>query len=291
MIKGTKNIPVSYHLVVFLSFFLIMLYQTILRAETYWIIENPSALVIYNQYEQRMAESEKTALQKFSVWKILSENQFLSDQFTAITKVSLTNKIFYFQRSVNGELINYEDAGRIEILKNPKIIGDTIRIKQTNQIFLVNAEEPIGLSEGTLLKRHFKYQNRYYVEKVGNKQTGWITLPPTNFWEKYRPGSIESPPDEKILIQIENIFKTYNQRLGKLFEYLNTKYETRHPLPQWSGERFASSIRYKIKPNSYRNRFNDTQFQIIQELRDQLHGSSFQVKEDQNQIIISRESN
>ena len=138
MIKGTKNIPVRYHLVVFLSFFLIMLYQTILRAETYWIIENPSALVIYNQYEQRMAESEKTALQKFSVWKILSENQFLSDQFTAITKVSLTNKIFYFQRSVNGELINYEDAGRIEILKNPKIIGDTIRIKQTNQIFLLH---------------------------------------------------------------------------------------------------------------------------------------------------------
>jgi len=291
MIKTTGNIYCRNYLVIFFTFFLPFLYHSEIRAETYWIIEDPSALIIYNQYEQRLDNSEKIAFRKFSAWKIISQKHFLSDQFTSTLKTSFRNKIYYFQRAQTGELINKANAGHIEVLRNAQVIGDTIRIKRTDHVFLVDTDERTGLSEGTLLKRRFKYQNRYYVEDLVTRKPGWIKLPNPNLWEKYQKEYQDPAPDDQILVQIDHIFHTYNSRLSKLFDYLNTKYKTRHPLPRWSSEKTVSSIRYKIEPNSYRNRFNDTQFYIMQELRDLLHGSSLQVATERNQIIISTKSN
>ena len=59
----------------FLSFPLLLFGQQEKRINSnIWIIENPSALVIYNQYEQRMSEAEKSELPKHAAWSILDEN-------------------------------------------------------------------------------------------------------------------------------------------------------------------------------------------------------------------------
>ncbi len=280
-----------YYLVVFFLFFLSVFCPSGIRAETFWIIENPSALIIYNHYEQRLTLSEKSSFQTFSAWQILSENHLLSDQFTHAVKATYKQKIYYFQQSESSEIINQQEAGSIQIINNVLILGDTIRIKQAGNLSLNTAGGQITLSGGTLLKRLFKYQNRFYVENFHHNSDGWIVLENPDMWEKYRPDTREAAYEDQLFFRITRIFDDYNQRLGKLFNYLNTKYETRHPLPRWSGEKFPSMTSYKIEPNLYRNRFNTTKSFIIQELRDLLHGSQFQVTEDQNQIIISRKSN
>ena len=292
MAKRVRNNYSCLHRITVFIFFLIFVGLTEIRADTYWIIENSSALIIYNQYEQRLTDTEKSAFQNFAAWEIISEDHFLSDQFTPVIKASYKNKTYYFQRLEPGKILKEEDVGKIEILKNVKPAGDTIRVKQTDKIFLIRAGERLGLSEGTLLKCRFKYQNRFYVENMSTDQNGWITLEDQNSWEKYHvePGK-GVDYDWEIFSQVDKLVNTYNQRLGNLFDYMNAKYKTHHPLPRWSGEKTALSIRYKMEPNAYRNRFNESQFFLIQELRDLLHGSSFHVTEDQNQIIISKKSN
>jgi len=291
MIKNTGNIYYRNHLFAFFIFFLPFIFQIGIRAETFWIIENPSALIISNHYEQRLTLSEKAAFQTSSAWQILSEDHMLSDQFTKSVKVVHKQKIFYFQQSESGEIINQQEAGSIQIIKNTDILGDTIRIKQADHLFLNTSKEQIALTEGTLLIRLFKYKNRFFVENLNNNPDGWILLRNSEGWEKYHLDTVEVAYEDQLFVQINGIFDDYNHRLSKLFKYLNTKYETHHPLPHWSGDKSPSMISYKIEPNSYRNRFSTTKSYLIQELRDLLHGSQFQVAEDKNQIIIHKKSN
>jgi hypothetical protein len=222
---------------------------------------------------------------------IIDEDYFLSDQFTPAIRANFKSKVFYIQRTESGDLLNRQEAGKIQILKNTQAINDTIRISLDNRISIDDGTRSLELAGGTLLRRLFKYQNKFYVENLANGRTGWIVLRNSEWWEKHKITTNTSYIDNQIYNQIDNIVADYNQRLGKLFNFLNDKNKTNHPLPYWSAEQSITGIQYTMEPNVYRNRFHDSQFYLIQELRDLLHGSSFQVKKDHNKIIISTKSN
>jgi len=256
----------------------------------FWIIENPSALVIYNNYEQRLSEDEKSLIPEFSAWRIIETDHVLSDQFTNTIKTAYNRKTYFFQVSDEGELVNNSLAGQINKFRRATIQGDTVRIINSDQISLKRGDKHIDLSEGVLIQRIFFHQNKTFARDIAGNISGWIEGKGPSNWESYVPESVDLALEKQIFSRIDHIFRSYNTRLDKLFTHLNKLYNISRTSPQWRSEESASFLKYTMRPQEYINRFSDSQSFLIQELKDLLYGSLYQLSANDGQILISKSS-
>ena len=256
----------------------------------YWIIENPSALIIYDNYQQRLTENEKNLLPEFSAWRIVDANQTLSDQFTNTIKTEHNQKLYFIQVSSDGELINGSLAGHINKIRKATIQGDTVRVTHSNQISLQHGDSKIRLSEGVLIQRIFVYRNRTFARDIVSHISGWIEGNGSANWEVYLPQKSNLVLEQQIFSRIDHIFNSYNVRLDKLFIFLNKFYKKSKISPQWYPEESPPDLKYTMRPKEYINQFSDSQAYLVQELKDLLYGSFYQLSSVDGQIIISKSS-
>jgi len=254
----------------------------------YWIIENPSALVIYDKYEQRLAETEKNLFPGFSAWRILDDNHLLSDQFTHTIKTEHNQKIYFIQLSSDGDLVNYLNAGQIQKLKTARVQGDTVRVKNDGQLSLRSGYKQYDLSEGMLVTRLFLYRGKTFARNLASGVAGWIQGNGPANWEAYIPDNSEIALEEQLFSRVDHIFNTHNNRLDKLFIFLNKQYNKSKISPKWIAEKSASYLRYSMTPQDYGNQFSDSQSYLIQELNDLLYGSAYQLHSTAGEIVISK---
>ena len=156
--KGRLNTNiVNMNLFIFLIIFSFLSngQEVLSQLSDYWIIENPSALVIYNNYQQRLTETDKNQLPKFSAWRIIEQDYIFSDQFTHTIKAEINRRIYFIQLSEEGTLVNNAAAGKIEKYKNARVQGDTVRIVDSNELLLQSGDKEINLTDGTLIQRLF----------------------------------------------------------------------------------------------------------------------------------------
>jgi hypothetical protein len=246
-------------------------------ADTFWIIENPSALVIYNHYEQRISASDFAAFSKYSLWQILKNNVMLSDQFRHALKAAYQKQIFYIQISSDGNILNRPAAGKIIVIDNAQLLGDTIQVLGQYQMSALNGTAPISLTDGSLLLRLFYAGGKTYLEDLNNGRSGWIKDINNYRWRKYHPVKSENIYDKQIFQEINNIFHSFNERFEKLFVYLNHQYQEQHEIPQWTKQLSPEGITYSLEPAVFRNRFPETQSYLIKRLQDLLKGSDYLV--------------
>jgi hypothetical protein len=257
----------------------------------YWIIENPIELVIFNQYEQRLTEPEKSRLPQYSAWQILDEDHVFSDQYTHTVKTRLNRQVFYIQLSDDSEPVNADMAGNIEKIRNARIQGDTVRIKSSNQLSLQSGANKNSLIEGMLIERIFRYQNKYFCKDIAGNISGWMSGNGQSGWEIYIPDNLNLVLENQIFIRIDKIISSYNTRLDKLFSFLNDHYGVLKSSPRWIVEKSPEFLKYNLIPQTYQNRFPDSQTYLIQELEDLLYGSIYSLSATDGQIIIHKSSN
>jgi len=258
-------------------------------AETadYWIIEDPAALVIFNQYEQRLNSSDKSAFRRFSAWEILSRDQLLSDQYTRVARARYDQNIYYLQLTDGKNLVNHEQAGKIEIIKNVRPLSDTIRVKHSRRLRLESGKEFQELPEGMLLQRCFSYGKNIFVRELDGPLSGWLKGSRADF-EIFHIDKKAAAYEARLFDQINRIFQSYNQRLEKLFSRLNNWYNKSLPPPKWERNISSSLLIYSLQPVSYQTHFPATRAFLIQELNDLLHGSEYSLVLDEASITIRK---
>jgi hypothetical protein len=256
----------------------------------YWVIENPSALVIYNNYEQRLTKNEKSLLPEFSAWRIIETDHILSDQFTNTIKTKYDQKIFFIQVSSEGDVVNSSLAGQILKIRKASVQGDTVRIKTSNQVVLQHSDSQINLLDGMLIQRIFLHRNKTFARDIAGNISGWIEGNGPSHWESYIPETSDLALEKQIFSRIDHIFESYNTRLDKLFTHLNKLYNKSKASPHWRSEESLSSLKYTMAPQEYLNQFSESQSYLIQELNDLLYGSHYQLSAVDGQIIISKSS-
>jgi hypothetical protein len=280
-----------------LIYFLILLTASLSGQEPretmskYWIIEDPSKLIIFNQYEQRLTELEKTTLPGYSAWRILEEDYAFSDQFTHTAKAGLNKKIFYIQLSDDGEPVNKDLAGEFDIIKNARILGDTVRIKTNGRLSLQSGVNQTPLIEGMLVERLFRYRNKTFGKDIAGNVSGWIVGNGPENWEIYIPDKSDLALENQIFTRVDRIVTSYNTRLDKLFSFLNSHYGNSNPSPRWIVEKSPAYLKYVLTPQTYQKRFSGSQTYLIQELNDLLYGSIYQLSATDGQIVIIRPLN
>jgi hypothetical protein len=257
----------------------------------YWIIEDPSKLVIFNQYEQRLTELEKTTLPGYSAWRILDEDYAFSDQFTHTAKAVVNRKIYYIQLSDDGEPSNKELAGEFDIIKNARIQGDTVRIKTNGRLSMQSGVNQTSLVEGMLIERLFRYRNKTFGRDIAGNLSGWIVGNGSANWEIYIPDNSDLALENQLFARVDRIITAYNTRLDKLFSFLNRHYGNSNPSPQWIVEKSPAYLTYILTPQTYQNRFSGSQTYLFQELNDLLYGSIYQLSATDGQIVIIKSSN
>jgi hypothetical protein len=254
----------------------------------YWIIENPAALIIYNQYEQRLNPGEKSTFSAYSAWQILTASQLLSDQFTPAVKTRIDRQLYYFQLSGEGQLLNREQAGKIEIIKNASTLNDTIRLKNSKRFFMDSGQGSRQLSEGQLLIRLFQYDRRIYVRELDGQMSGWLLGGASTDYEIYQVDTKTAAYEKRLFQQADRIFQTYNRRFEKLFSYLNRRDAQSLPAPQWLGSASSAKLSYRLQPTFYHDRFPATSAFLAQELKDLLHGSDYALVVEESEILIKK---
>jgi hypothetical protein len=256
----------------------------------YWIIENPAALVIYDQYEQRLNLNEKSAFMAFSAWQILSPSQLLSDQFTRVVKTRYDKQLYFLQLTEQDALVNREQCGKLEVIKNAIVLNDTIQIKNSGRFFLDNGQSRQPLGEGLLLKRQFQSGQRIFVYDTGRQIYGWLLGGGFADYEIYHADTKTEAYTSRLFQQVNRIFEHYNQRFVKLFDYLNQRSNQSRRPPQWVGNPSFSQRTYLMQPANYQSLFPQTQTYLLQELKDLLHGSKYTLDAKAGAITIKQMS-
>ena len=256
----------------------------------FWIIENPSVLVIYNQYEHRISEDEKSRLPGFSAWKILKQEHLLSDQFTYTLKAELVRQVFYIQLTDQNEVVNKSLAGRIEFVKNASVSGDTIQVKSNGRLSLRQGPDRILLSEGVLIERLFTHRKKTFGRDLTNNLFGWIEGDISRNSEPYTPENTDLAIEKQLFSRVDQIFTTHNNRLDKLFSVLNTEYETSKSSPFWVADISPAILKYTLTPSMYKDGYAESQSYLVQELSDLLYGSNYQLSASNGQILIFKSS-
>lgn len=265
-------------------------YEAWSTTSDYWIIENPSALIIYNNYEQKLTEIEKGLIPEFSAWRIIETDHILGDQFTNTIKTEYNRKTYFFQVSGEGELVNSTLAGQINKIRKASVQGDTVRVIASDRLSIQRGDERLSLSEGMLIQRIFLHRSKTFVREIASNISGWIEGKGPAFWESYVPESSNLALEKQIFSRIDHIFRSYNTRLDKLFTHLNKIYNNSRTSPQWRPEESPSYLKYSIRPQDYKNQFFGSQSYLVQELTDLLYGSPYQLSAIDGQIIISKSS-
>jgi hypothetical protein len=185
---------------------------------------------------------------------------------------------------------NHAQAGQILNLKNVQVLGDTVIVIDSGQLSMIIGNSEFPLPEGTLLERIFLYRGRTFVSQISGQAAGWIKGNGPAHWERFQLGVDDRIIEEQLFLHVDRIFRSYNSRLSKLFNYLNQQNDVQLKPPQWIAYKSPALLRYSLEPAEYHKHFSGSQSYLIQELKDLLAGSIYELSGNAEQIIIIKSS-
>lgn len=204
---------------------------------TFILIERPSTLLLYNQYEQRLSADEKSRLAAFAPMRIIESKGLLSDGFTPCMKVEMEGTVFFIQTDGRGKPVTTSSAGRIRLYKNVAVLDDVIRLHSPKgTAFSLPNNKRSTLVRGTVLNRYFADGSQVYVRPVDGSSYGWIQLDPGSkysLWSEVMPASSGPGLPRRVIAKIESRLAEVNRDLRTLYALFNTESGRGLPVPEW----------------------------------------------------------
>ena len=248
----------------------------------YLIAENPSNLTIYNKYQQHISDQLRDQFVPFTPFRIVHENEILSDQITLASRVLFNHQVLFLLKNEQ-ERYSPENNGYIKLFKNCEIYGDTIRVlknlrvstfKKPKELYKKNRHN--YLQEGQLCKRIFKYRNLYYVKLMSDSTVfGW-TLLPRNGWEINRQSNFSfAIVPENLISRLQLRIESVNQDYENMFNYFNKKYNQEKMIPNWILEISENQIQGTLNDPSLKAQLKNSNRYLMQDIDNIFLGSDF----------------
>ena len=256
--------------------------------EEVWIIGNPSGLVIFDRYQQRLTHSESLALPHYGPWWILNKEYLLSDNFTRTVKAEFENNLYFLQLTDDEDLFNQAAAGVLEKIEPTEIYHDTLRIISEKLAMLQPDGSELFLQKDDLAYRIFRVRNRLFIKDPGSGSYGWIQEKKDAGWVIYHPPSTAEAYEQFLFGRVDRIVRDYNTRLRRLVEYLNTRYNKRKDPPQWVKQQSSAGLSYRFGSGMEYPNFEKSRDYLVQELKDLLHGTGYDIHIDGNILAINK---
>ena len=248
----------------------------------YLIAENPSNLTIYNKYQQHISDQLRDQFVPFTPFRIVHENEILSDQITLASRVLFNHQVLFLLKNEQ-ERYSPENNGYIKLFKNCEIYGDTIRVlknlrvstfKKPKELYKKNRHN--YLQEGQLCKRIFKYRNLYYVKLMSDSTVFSWTLLARNGWEINRQSNFSfTTVPEDLISRLQLRIESVNQDYENMFNYFNKSYNQEKMIPNWNLEISENQIQGTLNDPSLKAQLKNSNRYLMQDIDNIFLGSDF----------------
>ncbi len=251
---------------------------------TILIIENPSALVIYDKYKQSFSETEKEALPHFLPFYLLGYDN--SDPILLLLKAKLNSSTVYLALDSKGKLARVGNAGTVKQLRGYDLFYKKIVPEKNYKLkFYSFARKKTvvrtldGKTEVEILARKkndflIKFGNGYGLAKIGK-----LLAEQKNIAEA-------KPLSREILNKIENYFAETNRKLSQIFAALNKKENAEKPVPFFKKK---NDYEYVFKNAELKN-FPRTKKYLLDKINLLLLNENYKAIEKNNAVLIEKKS-
>ena len=283
MLNNMRNSYLS--LIILIVFFALSIEARVRENKAdYLIIENVDQLLVYNKYQQRITQEEKSLFVPFIPMRVIESQSTLNDNYTPCMKVELRGYVFYLIKNNKTTLLGAGKLGYNRLFKNVPVLDDTVQIIAENGAIFISPDylQRKSLHKGQALARFFNDGNLAYTGLLGAAlKYGWVNLTKDDeyiTWQKKTPGSASSYviPDQA-LKRIDIKLKEVNSSLVRLFDYFNKQANQKKIIPQWRYELSKRGFACVLEPNSYAQYYTESNQYLKRELDNILLGANFTV--------------
>lgn len=274
---------------IYLIIIFILLCALSSNADLYYIIEKPSSLIIYNQYESRV-QDESTFL-PFAPFKIINKNDLLGDGISEVMKIDYLGKIFYLLKNDNGKLEGINSVGVVKKI-NAKSLD--LKLSSSGNKTVKSGGYPgrktITSKFGKNATAILKYNNYYYLIDSNKSLLGWSKA---NYWSVVKNKSksnIQKKISADYVEKLTDKITTVNNLYKKTFDHFNKSLNDSKGAPYWKMERDGDNLIFKLRGSKavVHNLEESTQY-IVQDFMNILLGEPFNVMYNAGQITIVQE--
>lgn len=268
------------------------------QAADFIIVEHPSRLLLYNQYQQRASSEERASLQPFTPFRILTLHDVLGDGFTRCMKVSANGTVFFFQKTESGEVVGMREAGYVLSIRDAVVMGDTVEVLTAAGLNMHDPAQRVTkkLPRGSRCVRIFASEGRTYVRDPGTKLYGWIRLTPGGEGKGWRVVR-ERPPAEdefaRVLPAIVQRVQDVNAKVRFLFEHYGQKLSggessLQVAAPQWRIETTDERIQCVLETALPLEGFHESSALLAKRIEGAVLGTRLRVQAMPGRIDVKR---
>jgi hypothetical protein len=253
------------------------------RKAAFLIIEQPRSLTIFNQYQQRISDREAASLVPFTPFRILVADAVLGDGFTPCMKVEVAGTVFYLCKDEDGSLFGHQRAGDQRVVQDATVLGDTVEILRGDRLTLTDAQQnrTSSLEKGTRVQRVFSSGGLTFVKVITAEESyGWVNFDPSvqgKDWDHAKLiGVSTADVMQRILPPMQLKVSEVNEKIRRLFDYLNTTSSRKLQPPQWSVQQSGAVLRC-VLANTTPAPFTETTFALGKSVESFILGTNLRV--------------
>lgn len=256
------------------------------------IITDPLEYTIYNQYQQPVAEQEKSDFVQYSPFQIIEKDMTLGDQITRALKFVFQRKMYYLLKDADGNFSGEKSkTGRRAIQGAESFDDDTIEVLVNGLSMVSGAGMNLAIAGGNRIVRVFRLGPRYYCAALlGRTVYGWSSLEPRSAWRKIESGVsaeigaindtvLSESLRQRILARIASANESY--RL--FFSHFNTLTGDEKAVPQWRCENRDHRLLCRLAGFDFNgDQLSESSKCLAQDIGKMLAGTDFKVTSSKN---------
>jgi hypothetical protein len=258
------------------------------------IVEIPSALTIYDVYQQRLTTTAERLIPPFVPMVIEAEKTTLSDGFTPCMNVLINGTRFFLLRDQGGDVAGLSGAGFSHIFRNVDIVDDSIRVRDGHLLHITSPDRSSSreLHAGEVIRRSFRDRTLSYCQaSLTSFSYGWVTLSPADerkVWEFIRATPAATVLSATMVSSIRQRVERANRIVRSLFSAFNEESRTDRDAPYWSVTVKTDGLSCTPDDSSLGRHFQKSIHQLSKEIEAVLIGTPYRVVEGEGSIEVVR---
>ena len=240
------------------------------------IVERPSALILFDTYQQRLGASAASAIPRFVPIVLLRAHDVMGDGFTPCADVEIDGAMLYCQEESSGEFATGGSPGYTEVFHGVTLRGDTVVLLsgEALRLRLPSSHEEFRVPSGTRAFRVFESQHASYVRLASpGGRFAWAVLPPGARGSSWRPepaASREEFSAEEIVRRVSVVTEGANRTLARIYRSVGPGGRA---VPSFRVSRAGREISCAISPEALAPQFSGSLLALLPPLERALGGT------------------
>jgi len=255
------------------------------------VVEHSGRLVVYNEYQQAITESEAALLTAYVPMRILEADVLLGDGFTHCAQVEIGDRVFFLLKDAHGALAYSEPPGFQATYRNTTHLFDSVQIlvRCTLQTPSNRSQSRVVSAKSRLI-RIFRSKDEIYCRTTEPQPAyGWINfrgmMEGTDWIPLESASPVEPIPTDELARRIQARIDRVNGLLSQLFERFNEQTHAHKPTPYWdvkiSDRKITCSLEQAVP-----HQFERSTVYLVKNIEDVVMGSGLRVSHAPGRIEI-----